>query len=189
VLASFGADSLSGKAQNPSTSVRVLASDNHGRIYSAKRFEYRVVVWTEAGRRITTLEGPQLNEHEIRWAPYNLDDHPVPNEIKAVQIDPSNYLWVISWRVRPHWRNYLERIVLPNGMPGVRLKEGYEFDSIYASRIDVIELHRGELVTQLDMPGLLIGFAGNGLLVQRVSGPSGFPKLAIWNVSLSEPEA
>jgi hypothetical protein len=188
VLFSFGADSTNAMAQNPFTSVRVIATDNEGRIYSAKRFDYRVVVWTSGGKRISGFSGPQLNEDEVRWAPYNMDDNPVPNEIRDLQVDDAGLLWVLSWHVIPEWREYHERVVFPNGMPGIKLKEGYDIDSVYVSRIDVIDLHRGELVTQLNKPGLLIGFAGQSLLVQRVTLPSGIPQLAIWNVTLSGPQ-
>jgi hypothetical protein len=101
----------------------------------------------------------------------------------------SGSLLVLSWRVRPGCRNYLEPVVFPNGEPGVKLKDSYVIDSVYSSRIDVIDLHRGELVAQLNQPGLLIGLAGQDLVIERVMLPGGFTQLSIWKLALNRPKS
>jgi hypothetical protein len=189
ILSSFGADSSSGKSQNEFTSLRLLATDDAGRIVSAKRFDYDVDVWTGSGKHILGFSGPTLNAQEVRWGFYNLDDNPLPNEIKDISIDESDRLWVLSWHVKPDWKRQFVRHVYPNGMVGLQLKRGRELDSVYSSRIEVIDLHRGALVARFDQEGLLTGFVGRRLVFQNLSLPDGTPRIAIWRIRLGRPES
>lgn len=189
IVASFGADSSTGGPLNPFTSLRLLTTDDAGRIFSAKRFDYDIEAWTSGGRQIVGFQAPKLNALEVRWAPYNFDDNPLPSEIKDLQSDGRNRLWVLSWRVKPDWERHFVRHVYPNGQVGLQLKTGSDMDSVYSSRIDVIDLRHGTFVAQWNQEGLLTGFVGHGLLFQNLARPDGTPQISIWQASMHESDS
>jgi hypothetical protein len=188
ILESFGLDPTTSGPQNPMEAIRALATDDSGRIFSAKHFEYDIGAWTSHGRRIVRYKGPALNAHTVKMVPYNLEDNPYPNEIRDLQIDPAGRLWVLIWKVRPDWQNLFEPTVFPDGSPGLKLKADASRDSLLSSRIDVIDTHRGRIVARLNAPGAINGFAGAGLLFQNISLPDGTPEIVIWEVKLDTPD-
>lgn len=190
LLVSFGADSAPNEPQLEFESLRILATDDAGRIFSTRRFAYDIDVWSSTGRRIVEFRGPELNAQEVKWGrPLDFDDNPLANEIRDLQAGAAGRLWILSWRAEPNWQRHYVRRPRPGGSTGLQLREGSTADSLYSSRIDVIDLHRGALVARLDHPGLLTGFAGRGLVFQNVFLQDGTPQIVIWQATLNEPEA
>lgn len=183
VLRSFGGPRET-EILNPFTSQRILTADGAGRIFAIPRFEMEVVAWSKEGRRIADFLGPNLNEKEVQWKPYNRDDNPIPNEVVAMQVDRQQRLWVITRRVREDWRTMVRDRVYPNGMIGLDPKPGVTLDSINTSRIEIIDLRRRVIVARVDRSELWSAFIGDGLLLQNFSDADGIPKVAVWRAEL-----
>lgn len=167
VVRSFGA-SQSGEPVTPFTARRVIAVDRDGHVFSARDYDYEVEVWTKDGQRIFGLAGPLLNRVPVKPVAYNRDDNPIPQQIQSVWADESARLWVVIWRVRPDWKDKLEDRLSPDGRKLLVPKKGIIGDSIYSTRIDVIELESRSIVGRVDLPGLVQGWAGPGILWQNV---------------------
>lgn len=184
VVHSFGnVDSL--KATNPFMMERLLAADDEGHVFTATRFEYNIVAWTESGRRVVGYSGPKLNEGPVRWAPYDAEDNPIPNELVSLRVKGGR-LWVVSWRVQKDWRDKVEERVYPNGLVGLRNKPGITYDSLLSTRIEVIDLKKRRIVARIDRPELFTGFIGDGVLFQSLESDDGTPFVAVWSVVLRE---
>lgn len=184
VVRSFGnSDSLA--ATNPFIMERLLAADAAGRVFTAPRFEYEIIAWTQSGRRVVGYSGPQLNEGTVQWAPYNRDDNPIPSELVSLRLHDDK-LWVVSWRVQRDWRDKVEDRLYPNGMVGLRNKPGITFDSLLATRIEVVDLEARRIVARADLPELFTGFIGEGVLLQNLESDDGTPRVAVWMVRLQE---
>lgn len=184
VVRSFGnADSL--VATNPFIMERLLAADAAGHVFTARRFDYDIIAWTQTGRRVVGYYGPKLNDGPVKWAPYNRDDNPIPSELVSLRVD-DEMLWVVSWHVQRDWRDKVEERRYPNGVVGLRNKPGITFDSLLATRIEVVDLNARRIVARTDRPQLFTGFIGQGVLLQNFESDDGTPHVAVWMVRLQE---
>ncbi len=159
---------------------RLVATDHKSRIYSAKWLDYSVDVWTPEGRRITGFAGQTLNDTEARAGPWSLDNPP-GNRLIAIRVPREGQLWVTSWRLRENWRDRMEERVRPDGQVLLAPRDD-SLNSIFRSRIDLIDLRSASIVASTDREELFEGFVGDGLLMQVQYVESGAPRLIIWSV-------
>lgn len=177
---SFGADLSSTTRHNPFTSLRIVATDEDGHVFSAKRFDYEIEVWTSSGRKILSLTGPALNSHEVQWAPYNLQENPIPREILDIHVDSEGKLWVLIQEPAPDWRDQYDEVAFPDGTVALQLRPGRTRDSVYTSVVHVMDPREGVLLGTLRWNGLLSAFAGDRLLVQNAYLADGTPQIIVW---------
>ena len=183
ILYSFGMEEGISLLRDP---LRVLTSDQQGRIYSAQPDDYLIQIWSEAGRRILGLRGPTLNERAALpgyWSP----DNPPRNQIYAMQADDEQRLWVISFALKDDWQDHMEERVLPNG----RIAYGPNDDdlrNIYQSRIDLIDLTSGSLIATGYHTPLLEAFVGPGLILENRSTERQYPQMIIWRLEANIPK-
>ena len=165
-------------------SLRILAARSDGVIAAAERFAYTVEVWDSDGSRLVDLHHEvSLNEVEVRQAPFNLTDHPPPHEVIAVRFDDAGRLWVLFHMMRDGWERHYEPQEFPDGQTGIRRRSDSTSDSIYESRLDVIDLQSGTVVARAQLPGHFEAFVGDGLLLQYRELPN-TEQLAIWRVAI-----
>lgn len=160
---------------------RVLTVGASNRIYSAKRYEYDVELWTENGRRIVGFAGPTLNDPPALPDPITLDNPP-PTSIKALQEDTKGRLWILIEERRSDWRNGVDPVEY-RGRPGLRVKNGLE--AIYRGRIDVIDPSTATVVARWIGNPHLIAFAGKGLVVEDQRLEDGTPRAVVWRVRIN----
>ena len=165
-------------------SLRILAARPDGVIAAAERFAYTVEVWDSGGSRLVDLHHEvTLNEVEVKQAPYNLSDHPPPHEVIAVRFDGAGRLWVLFHMMRDGWQRHYEPQEFPGGQTGIKRRSDSTLDSIYESRLDVIDLQSGTVVARAQLPGHFEAFVGDGLLLQYRELPN-TEQLAMWRVTI-----
>ena len=183
VVRSFGMSDATGPL-DAFRSLRVVAARSDGVIAAAQRFDYAVEMWDSTGSRLVELHHEvRLNEVEVRQVPYNLTDHPMPHEVIAVRLDDADRLWVLFHMVRDGWERHFEPEEYPGGLVGIRQLPNSTFDSIYESRLDVIDLQSGTVVARAQLPGAFETFVGDGLLLQYRELPNA-EQLAVWRVTI-----
>lgn len=173
-------------AQDAFTSLRLLAVDSAGRIFTSKRFDYEIEAWTNEGRRVLGLAGPKLNKHPVRPTFFDFDDNPIPNEILAIQVDGANWLWVLSKRVKENWQQHFRQRVYPNGLVGLQLKPGEDIHAVFGSRIEVIDVTSHTVLARRDYDTLFLAFLGRGMLLESRSLKDGTPQVAVWHIQYHE---
>ena len=186
VVRSFGMSDATGP-HDAMRSLRILAARSDGVIAAAQRFAYTVEVWDSRGSRLVEFHHEvSLNEVEVKQVPYNLTDHPMPHEVMAVRFDDADRLWVLFRMVRDGWERHYEPREFPGGLVGVRRRPDSTLDSIYESRLDVIDLQSGTVVVRAQLPGLFETFVGDGLLLQQRELPNAEIQLAVWRVTIDD---
>ena len=186
VVRSFGAV-VGSEPQDPLKAHRVLAVDSLGRIFSSKVLAYELDVWTPGGRRILGYSGPQLNKREPRGVRFNLDDNPIPNSVLDMQVQANSRLWVLFRMVKENWRQYFVSETAPNGATGIRMRPGITEDSVFMSRLDVIDLTSGAIVARRLGPERLTRFAGPGIVFGNGYGPDEIPVIRVFRAILNRP--
>jgi hypothetical protein len=183
ILHSFGASDATGP-YDAFRSLRIVAARPDGVIATARRVEYAVEMWDTGGTRLVELhrEAP-LNEVEVRQVPYNLTDHPKPHEVIGVRLDDADRLWILFRMMRDGWEQHYEPRVYPDGQVGIRQLPNSTMDSIYESRLDVIDLQSGKVVVRARLPGLFEAFMGDGLMLEHRELPD-TEQLAVWRVTI-----
>ena len=182
VVRSFGMSDATGPF-DAFRSLRIVAARSDGVIAAAQRFDYAVEMWDSSGSRLVDLHHEErLNEVEVRQGRYNLTDHPMPHEVIAVRLDDADRLWVLFRMMRDGWERHYEPREYPDGL-GIRQLPNSTFDSIYESRLDVIDLQSGMVVARAQLPGAFETFVGNGLLLQYRELPNA-EQLAVWRVTI-----
>jgi hypothetical protein len=68
---------------------------------------------------------------------------------------------------------------------GGRLRDGATMDSIYTSRIDVIDLDRGVMAASQPVDGVFSLFTEDGLLVRNELLPDGSPIITLWHAEFT----
>jgi hypothetical protein len=185
VVRSFGMSDATGP-QDEMRSLRKLAARSDGVIAAAPRFDYSIEMWDSGGSLLVELRHEErLNEVEVRQVAYNLTDHPMPHEVMAVRFDAAGRLWVLFRMVRDGWERYYEPRELPGGMAGVSRRPNWTWDSVYESRLDVIDLRSGMVVARTQLPSRFEAFMGDGLLLEYRELPNTV-RLAVWRVTVGE---
>lgn len=187
VLRSFGAteSTESSGIVTPFALQRVLATDAHGRIYSTPPYEYVVDVWSDEGEKIRTFTGPILNETKPlpgSWSP----DNPPPNRIFSLRVDDAQRLWVVSWIRRPDWQKNMIEAPLPNGTIQFKPKDE-SLQSIFRSRIDVIDLDRAAVIASTERDELMAIFIDDAFLVEYRLSENWTPQLVVWRATFVNP--
>jgi hypothetical protein len=189
ITRSFGASEATGPL-DAFKSLRLIASSpSDGTVFTSKRFTYEIEVWSSDGRRIAGFVGPTLNTHEVRQTFYNRTDNPVPNEIRALQVESATRRWVISRRVRPNWQaHYVDR-TYPNGQVGLRRREDSPLDSVYVSRVELLDLDQNAVIARLQHPALFVAFAGQHRLLENRFSSDGTPQVVVWHLTLTSTDS
>ena len=184
VVRSFGMSDATGP-HDAFRSLRILAARSDGVIAAARRIAYTIEVWDSSGSRLVEFHHEVgLNEVEVRQVPYNLTDHPKPHEVMAVRFDNADRLWVLFRMMRDGWERHYEPRQYPDGLVGIRQLPNSTLDSIYESRLDVIDLQSGMVVVRAQLPGLFEAFVGDGLLLEQRELPNAEIQLAVWRVTI-----
>lgn len=185
VVRSFGMSDATGP-QDAMRSLRKLATGSDGVIAAAPRFDYSIEMWDSSGSLLAELRHEEsLNEVEVRQVAYNLTDHPMPHEVMAVRFDDAGRLWILFRMVRDGWERHYEPRELPGGMAGVSRRPNWTWDSVYESRLDVIDLQSGMVVARAQLPSRFEAFVGDGLLLEYRELPNTV-RLAVWRVTVGE---
>jgi hypothetical protein len=169
-------------ASPPKTLVspQILSVDTGGRIYSIRFTDYTIEAWTYEGRRLGTFAGPVLNPALSRDDPAALAA--VANYVYAMHADGTGRVWVLSKWLREKWRDYY-KVQDFEGHRMLVLKDSIPKDSIFRSRIDVIDLRTREIIATRMIEGQFEMFVGEDL-VQNVITDDGVPLAVIWRARL-----
>jgi hypothetical protein len=182
VLVSFGKPHTV-QSPNPILGTRRLGVDSRDRIFSAKAYHFELEAWTDSGARIASFSGPMLNEREVRLAPFNLGENPIPAQVLAIQPGDSSRLWVLTRRPRENWRDYYEARSHA-GVQVIQVRNGMPEDSVFRSRLEVIDLRSRSIIARQELPGVFSSFVGDGLLMQSVTTSDGASRIAMWQFRL-----
>lgn len=169
---------------DPFNSLRHVAVDREGSVYTVSRFDRQVEVWTPSGELTRRFSGPELNAAPVQQAPYNFSDNPVPNEIVGIQVDDDGRVWLLGWRVRDGWERHYEEVHYPDGGIGLNRLNTSGPDSIYGSWIEVYDPAENSLIARVDRDELFSAFAGPGRLLENLWDEDGTPRLAVWRAKL-----
>ena len=186
ILRSFGRTENSGVV-TPLDLQRVVTTDAAGRIYSAPPYDYVIEVWSDEGEKIRAFTGPRLNETEPLPGSFS-PDNPPPNRIFSLHMDEAQRLWIARWVLRPDWRENMVEAAAPNGRIQFKPKDD-SFESIYRSRIDVIDSEDGSMIATMERDELITGFMDDALVFENRLAENGNPQLAVWRVDLTDPNA
>jgi hypothetical protein len=183
VLHSFGSRP-EGEPMNMFTARRLVSVDSGGRVFESKQYAREVEVWHRTGQRIARFFGSVLNERPVQPKPMNFSDNPLPNEVLAIRADLNGHLWIISRHARENWRSFLAETVYPDGSLGMNPKAGraVTIDSLFTTRLEVVDLQTHRIVAALDRPEMFAGFIGDDLLLQNFVDADGSPRVAVWRV-------
>lgn len=143
VVRSFGLSDATGPL-DAFRSLRVVAARSDGVIAAAQRFDYSVEMWDSSGSRLVEFHHDvDLNAIEVKQAPYNLTDHPKPHEVMAVRFGDNDRLWVLLRVMRGGWERQYALRALPGGQVGISRRPNSTLDSIYQSRLDIVDMRSG----------------------------------------------
>ena len=81
--------------------------------------------------------------------------------------------------MREGWERHYEPREYPGGLVGIRQLPSTTLDTIYESRLDVIDLQSGTVVVRAQLPGLFEAFVGDGLLLEQRELPNAEIQLAV----------
>lgn len=164
------------------TSQRLVSADGRGHVFLAKPFAYEIEAWTETGERIIGASGPALNRQPVKRGAYDFDRNPLPSEIRGIRSDSLGRLWVLTSHVKEDWRTKFEQRVFPGGQKTLAPKPGTSARAYRFSRIEVIDMATARIIAQLDVPQVLVGFAGPDELWENTTADDDTPVIAIWRV-------
>ncbi|MCY3705143.1 MAG: hypothetical protein OXH08_06495 [Gammaproteobacteria bacterium] len=184
LIASFhGVADVEAGAQSELTSWRILTVDSADRIFASPTDRYVVEVWDSAGRRLTGFAGPTLNELPRRPGGVTRTN-PWRNSMRALHVDRSDRLWVVSWQRRADWLNAMEERVRANGDVSLAIKPDLDLSAVLDSHIDVIDLRSATVVARARMNELVIGFLDDETFWAGEYGPLGEPLISVWRLAL-----
>lgn len=163
---------------------RRIATDAAGRIYSVPHYAYRVDVWTSEARRLSGVVEAELNEVDPLSGPsYFTWENPPPNSVSAMRVDSVGRLWVLLQIRNRDWEDHVRERQAPDG--DVRLVPADGFDSIWHTRIDVIDIDRASLLASSRRDEILTGFVAEDLVFENRQTDEGYPRLVVWRISLA----
>jgi hypothetical protein len=165
--------------------LRLVATDDQGRIYSARNHSYSLDVWSAEGRRITGFKGPLLNEQEPMPGPMTRNNPPL-NKLLNIHVDESGFLWVVSLRSKPDWMDFAEEVVAPDGRIVLQPRDGNAFSLAYG-RIDVVDLRSGQVLARSEEDEVFHAFLNNGWLLSYQLNEAGVPQLEVASVRFHDP--
>lgn len=158
---------------------RLVHVDGQGRIFSASIYSYDVNMWTSEGAHARRFIGPVLNAERVEAGPWTMEAGP-PSKLVGLQLGPDGHLWVMRQIPSPTWRSNVEPAVSSTGILGVKLKN--DFEGVFDTRIDIVDVASGRLVRTGTFPLALSGFVGPGLIWQTRLTEMGAPYVTIWRV-------
>lgn len=135
---------------------RRLASDQDGRLWTARPNDYLVEEWDSAGRRVTQLR------LEATWLPrwdeaVTRPDSVPPNPVIVKVWREGDLLWVASLVADQRWRPLRSS----SDNPGDVTIRGLDRNRVWDTRIDVIDITNYSLLATARFdPYLIPGFAG-----------------------------
>ena len=120
-----------------------LATDVDGSVFTARRFEYVIEVWSQEGSRLGGLRGePLLNSPDFLVETPS-PDNPPPNVVGQIRTDSDGLLWVSLLARRPDW---LETLIPDPSGDGFVEPAREDITGVYQGRLDVIDLATCTLV-------------------------------------------
>ena len=120
-----------------------LATDVDGSVFTARRFEYVIEVWSQEGSRLGGLRGePLLNSPDFLVETPS-PDNPPPNVVGQIRTDSDGLLWVSLLARRPDW---LETLIPDPSGDGFVEPAREDITGVYQGRLDVIDLTTCTLV-------------------------------------------
>lgn len=153
ITASFSATGAVERATASSRSWTYLARAPNGRFYSAPVSQPRVHEWTEPGRQGRTFVRSAVGFSETASSPIGTPDRPPPNSIAAIDVDDAGNLWLFIRVAAPTWRNGWADV--PKTAREAPIRQ-FDMASLVNTRVEVIDLARGEVLARAELPGYLI---------------------------------
>jgi hypothetical protein len=158
-------------------SPQIISADTGRRIYSVRFMDYTIEVFSYEGRRIGTFLARELNP------PQSSDDPAAQggavNHVIAIRADGTGLVWVLSKWLRENWRDHYTLKTFEGGHQALVRTDSLPEDSIYSTRIDVIDLREREIVATKMVDGLFESFVGPDL-VQNITTDDGLSLIALW---------
>lgn len=184
VVYSFGAavEEAGPRADSPFVWRRV-ATDRHGRVFSALLYEYLIEAWSPAGQRLGGFRGPTLNETfpDLGHPGFSLDSPP-RTQIFAIAVDEDERLYVAMMQLRSDWLK--QAVPMPGGPEGALMPEDGDVSLWFTSRIDIIDLPTATIVASAEHDGMLVRFLPGQRVVEIRYDEFGDLQLAIWRLLL-----
>ena len=162
---------------------RILTVDSADRIFASPIDSYIVEVWDDTGRRLTGFAGPTLNETPRQRGGVT-PANPWRNSMRALHVDRSDRLWVVSWRRRADWLDAMVERVQANGDVSLEIGPDRDLSAVVESHIDVIDLQSATIIARTRVDELVIGFLDDETLWTGGYGPWGEPLVSVWRHTL-----
>ena len=163
---------------------RIITTDRANRTYSSARHErYEIQVWSDTGRRITGFFDPGFNDRPFDPEAPQSADNPPPGTIRALQVDPEDRLWVLSWQLRDDWLDMMEEERGPDGRVTLEMKPGLATMDRFDGQIDVIDLTTATVIARTRMEGVVVvDFLGDNALWAGEYVGAGHLRVGIWEI-------
>lgn len=173
---SFGPDRGESRGPNPIGLLSVLAVDPHGELWSGDRHLYRLSGWSPDGRLERSLERKPEWFAERSTRPQGGPSSPPQPRIADMRFDAEGLLWVFLHIPSPRWREAWPAGGDATGEISVRRIQA---DRLYTTRIEVLDLNLGRVVTQSSVDGLVVAaLPGRRVAFYRETA-EGLPELVV----------
>lgn len=161
---------------------RQIGSGADGTVWSARVNEYRLEQYDATGTaRLTLVRRPPWFEPWTEPTKPN-EKQPMPQIRGARQV--GERLWVLIHVADAQWE---PRPPVQCGGPGMLCVADSDWEHIYDTVIEVIDLPRRRLVASTRVSQRLLGFAGEGIAASYEEDAGGNPRYAVWRLVLREP--
>jgi 6-bladed beta-propeller protein len=165
IVASFGALETPGSGAVS----RHVTMDQQGWIFSSRMFEYEILAWSPAGRRLAGFQRPGLFEPLPRIPPGERRvSRPVYARLEAIHVDDQDRLWV----------SILIAKASLEGLPPMGLDD-------FRTVLEVIDLNSALVIASAEIDDPIVGFFGAKTVWGYTYTPVGEPRLAVWDIKSS----
>lgn len=183
IVRSFGQPNDTSYSPTTVSLMRQLAFMPTGHLVAARRYEYDLEVYDDAGQRRLHIRRPDAwPSHAGELKASTLKDK-LPGFVQDIAVDGHGRVWVLSMDPRSDWSKYARAVTFPNGEQGA-MPTG-STPMWYRSRIEVIDLHTGHLEGSRITDTQLFGFLGPDRVYGYDYTPDGEPQFVMFRVGLN----
>jgi hypothetical protein len=176
---SFGLRSQSREVETVrGISGRVINVGPTRHVFSSQTDSYEIEAWTLDGNRVAGFRLPNLNSTPVGRGGLVTANNPLRNSVSDLTAYDSRHVWVITWHLRPNWRDFMVERTSRDLGTYLEPKDGI-LSPAYRSRIDLLDLNTSSVVASTWQDGVLLRFIEPRLVLKLDHNEAGAPILRV----------
>jgi hypothetical protein len=168
--------------------IAAILPGTNGSVWAIEKHRYRITQWGPDGRLLRTLERRPTWFSDPSSGDYGRRDAPPPPRVVGAHLSDANQLWVYLWVAADTWRDAWTDVPRPGVFSEVPSYNLPNFDKLFRTIIEVIDLSNGTLVSHAWSGHRIVRPLNHqGLVLTQRLGEFDTPTLAVLRLSLSRP--